>query len=112
VTGGASGLGAATARALAAAGAKVVVLDLDDVRGQAVADEVAGRYAAADVTDEAQVRAAVEAADELGPLRVLVSCAGIGSAMRTVGRDATFESAHSLDAFRRVIEVNLVGTFN
>src|SRR5439155_26197758 len=100
------------ARELAGAGAKVVGGDLGEARGRAVADEVAGRYAAADVTDEAQVRAAVEAAEELGPLRVLVSCAGIGSAMRTLGRDTTYESAHRLDVFRRVLEVNLVGTFN
>jgi NAD(P)-dependent dehydrogenase (short-subunit alcohol dehydrogenase family) len=112
VTGGASGLGAATVRALAASGAAVVVLDVDDEHGAAVAAEVGGTYARADVTDEHQVRAAVETADSLGPLRVLVNCAGIGAAMRTIGRDGGFDSAHRLDLFRRVVEVNLIGTFN
>ena len=112
VTGGASGLGAATVRALAAGGAAVVVLDVDDEHGAAVAAEVGGTYARADVTDEHQVRAAVETADSLGPLRVLVNCAGIGAAMRTIGRDGGFDSAHRLDLFRRVVEVNLIGTFN
>jgi NAD(P)-dependent dehydrogenase (short-subunit alcohol dehydrogenase family) len=112
VTGGASGLGAATAERLAAAGAAVVVLDLDDARGAAVADRIGGRYVRADVTSDEQVLAAVEAATALGPLRVLVNCAGIGMAMRTVGRDGSYESAHRLDVFNKVIAVNLVGTFN
>jgi NAD(P)-dependent dehydrogenase (short-subunit alcohol dehydrogenase family) len=112
VTGGASGLGAATARQLAAAGAAVVVLDLDDQRGAQVAEQVGGRYVRADVTDEEQVAAAVDAATGLGPLRVLVNCAGIGMAMRTVGRDGSYASAHRLDVFTKVIAVNLVGTFN
>jgi NAD(P)-dependent dehydrogenase (short-subunit alcohol dehydrogenase family) len=112
VTGGASGLGAATVRALAGAGAHVVVVDLDDDKGAAVAAEVGGRYARADVTDEAQVTAAVDLATTLGPLRVCVSCAGIGVAARTVGRDAAYASAHPLELFRRVVDVNLVGTFN
>jgi NAD(P)-dependent dehydrogenase (short-subunit alcohol dehydrogenase family) len=112
VTGGASGLGAATARRLASAGAAVVVLDVDDTLGPQVADAIGGRYVHADVTDEDQVIAAVDAAVELGRLRALVSCAGIGMAMRTVGRDASYSSAHRLDVFTKVIAVNLVGTFN
>jgi NAD(P)-dependent dehydrogenase (short-subunit alcohol dehydrogenase family) len=112
VTGGASGLGEATVRALAARGASVVVVDLQDERGQAVAQEVGGGYVRADVTDAAQVAAAVDAAQEHGPLRTLVCAAGIGWASRTVGRDGTYESAHDLAAFRRVVDVNLVGTFN
>jgi NAD(P)-dependent dehydrogenase (short-subunit alcohol dehydrogenase family) len=112
VTGGASGLGAATARRLAAAGAAVVVLDIDDQLGPQVAEQVGGRYVRADVTDEEQVVAAIEEAVGLGPLRVLVCCAGIGMAMRTVGRDSSYASAHRLDVFTKVIAVNLVGTFN
>ena len=112
VTGGASGLGAATARALAAGGAQVVVLDLDDTKGEQVAKEVGGRYVRADVTDQEQVTAAVDAAVRLAPLRVLVTCAGIGMAMRTIGRDGAYDSAHRLDVFTKVIAVNLVGTFN
>ncbi len=112
VTGGASGLGGATAARLAAEGATVVVLDLDDAKGTAVADRIGGRYVRADVTSEEEVRAAVEVATGLGPLRVLVNCAGIGAAMRTVGRDGSYESAHRLDVFTKVIAVNLIGTFN
>ena len=112
VTGGASGLGEASVRALAARGASVVVVDLQDERGEAVAASVGGGYVRADVTDAEQVAAAVTAAEEHGPLRTLVCAAGIGWASRTVGRDGTYESAHDLAAFRKVIDVNLVGTFN
>ena len=112
VTGGASGLGEASVRALAARGASVVVVDLQDERGEAVAASVGGGYLRADVTDAEQVSAAVAAAEEHGPLRTLVCAAGIGWAARTVGRDGTPESAHDLAAFRRVVDVNLVGTFN
>ena len=112
VTGGASGLGAATARRLAAEGAAVVVLDLNDDKGKALADEIDGRYVRADVADEDQVIEAVEAATGLGPLRALVCCAGVGMAMRTVGRDSSYASAHRLDVFQKVLEINLVGTFN
>ena len=112
VTGGASGLGEATVRALAGRGAAVVVLDMADERGEALAKEVGGVFAHADVTDTAAVVAALDAASELGPLRVCVNCAGIGWATRTIGRDGTYESAHDLDVYRKVIEVNLVGTFN
>ncbi|WP_425343357.1 SDR family NAD(P)-dependent oxidoreductase [Pseudofrankia saprophytica] len=112
VTGGASGLGAATARLLTARGARVVVADRDDARGEAVAKEVGGVFAHVDVTSTADIIAATELARTLGPVRALVNCAGIGWAARTIGRDGTYESAHSLDAFRKVIEVNTIGTFD
>jgi len=112
VTGGASGLGEAAVRALAARGASVVVVDLQDERGEAVAASVGGGYVRADVTDAEQVEAAVRAAEEHGVLRTAVCAAGIGWASRTVGRDGSFASAHDLAAFRRVVDVNLVGTFN
>jgi len=114
VTGGASGLGEASVRALAEQGAKVVVLDLDRQaeKGEALAKEVGGVFAPADVTDTDQVIAAVEAAKELGPLRAVVNSAGVGWATRTIGRDGSYESAHDLEMFRKVIDINLVGTFN
>jgi len=114
VTGGASGLGEASVRALAAKGAKVVILDLDrqQEKGDALAKETGGVFAPADVTDTEQVIAAVDAAKELGPLRAVVNSAGIGWASRTIGRDGTYESAHDLELFRKVIDINLVGTFN
>lgn len=111
VSGGASGLGAATARRLSEEGARVVVLDLDPA-GEEVAAEIGGLYAAADVTDAVSVAAAVDAAMEMGPLRILVNCAGILAAQRTVARDGTYERAHDLDRFAKVVGVNLVGTFN
>jgi NAD(P)-dependent dehydrogenase (short-subunit alcohol dehydrogenase family) len=110
VSGGASGLGEATARALAAAGARVVIADLNEDGGKRVASEVGGLFALADVTDEASVQAAVDTAAGTGaPLRVAVSCAGIALAARTVGRDGT---PHDLATYQRVININLVGTFN
>ncbi len=110
VSGGASGLGAATARVLAAAGATVVIADLNDEGGKRVADEIGGLFARTDVSDEASVQAAVDAAASAGPpLRVAVSCAGIGWAERTVGRDG---APHDLASYQKVIAVNLVGTFN
>ena len=110
VSGGASGLGEATVRALAAAGSKVVVADLNEERGKALADEVGGIFARTDVSDADSVRAAVEVAASAGqPLRVVVNCAGIGWAQRTVGRDG---SPHDRAAFGKVIDVNLIGTFN
>jgi NAD(P)-dependent dehydrogenase (short-subunit alcohol dehydrogenase family) len=112
VTGGASGLGEASARALAARGASVVVVDLQDDKGQAVAKDIGGGYVRADVSDPAQVIAAIEAAEEHGPLRTLVTAAGIGWATRTIGRDGSYDSAHDLDVFTKVLTVNLVGTFN
>ena len=112
VTGGGSGLGAATARLLAQRGARVVVVDMQDEKGEAVAKETGGVFAHANVADPDEVIAAVEAAKELGPLRALVNAAGIGWATRTIGRDGQYASAHDLDMYRRVIEVNLIGTFN
>jgi len=110
VSGGASGLGEATARMLAAAGATVVVADLNEDRGKQVADEIGGQFARTDVADEASVQAAVDTAVATGsPLRVAVSCAGIGWAARTVGRDGT---PHDLASYQKVIAVNLIGTFN
>jgi NAD(P)-dependent dehydrogenase (short-subunit alcohol dehydrogenase family) len=111
VTGGASGLGEATVRALVARGGKAVAVDLNAERGEALAKELgpAVAFVRADVTDPDQVQAAVDRASELGPLRVAVSCAGIGWAQRTVGRDG---SPHDLKPFTQVITVNLVGTFN
>ncbi|WNV74765.1 SDR family NAD(P)-dependent oxidoreductase [Geodermatophilus sp. DSM 44513] len=112
VTGGASGLGEATVRALAARGAAVTVLDLQEERGQALAAELGGHttFVRTDVTDEASVQAAIaEATGKDRPLRVAVNCAGIGWAERVVKRDG---SAHGLDGFTRTVMVNLVGTFN
>jgi NAD(P)-dependent dehydrogenase (short-subunit alcohol dehydrogenase family) len=114
VTGGASGLGAATAKRLADQGAHVVLADLDrqQEQGDALAKEIGGVFVGCDVTDTDQVIAAVEAAKELGPLRALVTAAGIGWATRTVGRDGEYSSAHDLGIFEKVISINLVGTFN
>jgi NAD(P)-dependent dehydrogenase (short-subunit alcohol dehydrogenase family) len=109
VTGGASGLGAATARRLTAGGAKVVIVDRDEARGQALAGEIGATFAKADVTDAGQVEAAVAAAVALGPLRVAVSCAGVGWAARTLDKTG---KPHDLELFRTVIGVNLIGTFN
>ena len=108
VTGGASGLGRATATRLAAGGAKVVIVDLPSSDGEAVAKEIGGAFTPGDVTNEADLATAVSTAAGLGPLRVLVNCAGIGTAIRTV----TKQGPHPLDAFNRVIQVNLIGTFN
>jgi len=109
VTGGASGLGEATSRRLAAAGAKVVVLDMQDAKGEPLARELGGVFVHADVTSTEEVQAAVDAASEMGPLRVLVNCAGIGWAQRTVDRSG---GPADLGAFEKVVSVNLVGTFN
>jgi NAD(P)-dependent dehydrogenase (short-subunit alcohol dehydrogenase family) len=102
VAGGGSGLGAATTNMLSASGARVVVADLE---GEAPED---GRFVETDVTDEDSVRAAVEAAVGLGELRGAVNCAGIASAEKVLGR----EGPHPLDSFAKVVQVNLVGTFN
>lgn len=109
ITGGGSGLGEATARALAEAGAKVVILDRDADRAKKVADEIGGAASPGDVTDPASVQAAIDAAKALGPLRIAVNCAGIGVGEKTVGRENV---PHDLDSFRKVIEVNLIGSFN
>ncbi|UOQ89925.1 SDR family NAD(P)-dependent oxidoreductase [Agromyces endophyticus] len=110
VTGGASGLGRATAAALIDGGASVVIVDLPGPRGEEAAAALGenARFVAADVSNEADVQAAVDAAQALAPLRVAVNCAGIVTANRTVGR----EGAGPLDAFERTIRVNLIGTFN
>ncbi len=109
VTGGASGLGAATARVLAAAGAKVTVFDQNEALGSAVAEGIGGRFAAVDVTDEDSVMAGLDLAEEVfGAARILVNCAGIGPAGRIVSKG----KPHDLSVFRKVLEVNLVGTFN
>jgi NAD(P)-dependent dehydrogenase (short-subunit alcohol dehydrogenase family) len=109
VTGGASGLGAATARRLAAAGATVVVLDLNEELGTRFADEIGGKYAAADVTDPVGVEAALDLAESAGPLRALIHCAGKGGTLRLVERDG---SPGSLELYESLIRINLVGTFN
>lgn len=111
VTGGSSGLGAATARALAARGATVVIADLADDRGAEVADEIGGVFAHVDVTVTDDIVAAVELARGLGPFRALVNCAGISWASRTVGRGG-YETAHDLESFRRVLAINTIGTFD
>ncbi len=110
VTGGASGLGLATVKALHDQGAHIVILDLPSSNGETVAKEMGDsvRFAAADVTDEAAVTAALDVAESLGPLRVAVNCAGIGNAIKTVGRKGAFPLAD----FTKIINVNLVGTFN
>jgi NAD(P)-dependent dehydrogenase (short-subunit alcohol dehydrogenase family) len=111
ITGGASGLGLASARALHAAGASVVLLDLPEADGAGAAEELGERavFAPADVTEAEEVQAAVdEAADRFGGLHVAVNCAGVGWASRVLSRSGP----HDLDLFRKVVEVNLVGTFN
>ena len=105
VAGGASGLGAATARRLAADGARLTIADVNAERGEALAGELGAQFARCDVTDAAQVQAAVEAA---GELRISVCCAGIGWAERTAGR----RGPHSFEPFQTVVNVNLLGTFN
>jgi NAD(P)-dependent dehydrogenase (short-subunit alcohol dehydrogenase family) len=112
ITGGASGLGEATARLLSSRGVHVVVADLNDEAGTALATEIGGSFVHTDVTSEEDAIAAVEAAKAAAPLKSLVNCAGIGWAARTIGRDGEYASAHPLDSYRKVIEINLVGTFN
>ncbi len=109
VSGGASGLGRATAEALTAAGVKVTILDVNEAAATAAARETGAFAVGCDVTDATAVEAAVAAARQRhGPTRIAVNCAGIGTAGRIVGRDGPLP----LDAFRRVIEVNLIGSFN
>ena len=115
VTGGASGIGAASVRLLAKGGAKVVIADLDRQRevGEALAKEVGNAaFCPVDVTKTEDIINAVEMAKSMGPLRVLVNSAGIGAAQRTIGKDGTYESAADLDRFKLVIAINLVGTFD
>nr|WP_281496717.1 SDR family NAD(P)-dependent oxidoreductase [Ornithinimicrobium sp. F0845] len=110
VTGGASGLGEATARRLLADGAAVVLMDLPGGRGEELAAELGDRvrFAPADVRDEDQVRAAIGVATELGELRIVVNCAGVA----TPGRILSRRGVHDLEAYRTVVEINLIGTFN
>ena len=112
VTGGASGIGAASARLLAERGAKVVVADLQEDKGKELADEIGGAFAKVDVTNTDDIIDAVEMAKSMGPVRVLVNSAGIGWAQRTVGKDGSYESAANLDRFKRVIAINLIGSFD
>jgi NAD(P)-dependent dehydrogenase (short-subunit alcohol dehydrogenase family) len=108
ITGGASGLGAATARMLAEAGGKVVLADVQVEAGKALAAELKGQFIKCDVTSEADGQAVVDAAVAMGTLRGLINCAGVAPAVKTVGKDGP----HPLDVFQRTINVNLVGTFN
>lgn len=112
VTGGASGIGAAAARMLAKKGAKVVIADLQADKGEALAKEIGGAFCKVDVTNTQDIINAVEMATSMGPIRALVNSAGIGWAQRTVGKDGTVDSAANLDAFKKVIAINLVGTFD
>lgn len=112
VTGAASGIGAAVTRQLAARGVLVVLADRQVEAGTTLAREVGGEFVEVDVTRTADLVAAVDRATELGDLRVLVCSAGVASAQRTVGRDGTYASAHSLEDFARVVALNLVGTFD
>jgi NAD(P)-dependent dehydrogenase (short-subunit alcohol dehydrogenase family) len=109
VTGGASGLGAATARALAAKGAKVTIFDLNEAEGVKLAEEIGGLFQRVDVTSEDSVTSALDAAQAAhGPGRILVNCAGIGPGIKAVGRDFV---PHPMESFRKTVEINLVGTF-
>ncbi|GDX27094.1 3-hydroxyacyl-CoA dehydrogenase [Actinomycetes bacterium] len=112
VTGGASGIGAATARLLAAKGAKVVIADLQADKGEALAKEIGGAFCKVDVTRTEDIMNAIEMAKDMGPLRVLVNSAGIGWAQRTVGKGGSYDTAANLDAYKKVIAINLVGTFD
>lgn len=108
ITGGASGLGAATARAAAARGAKVVIADIREVEGAALAAELGGQFVKCDVTSEADAKSAVERALSMGELRGLVSCAGIATGEKVVGR----EGASGIKKFALTVQINLVGTYN
>jgi NAD(P)-dependent dehydrogenase (short-subunit alcohol dehydrogenase family) len=110
VTGGASGLGRATAERVVADGASVVLVDLPSTAGEGLAKELGdgARFAPADVRDPDAIEAALDVAAGLGELRVVVNCAGTADAVRTIGKSG----AHPLDRFQRVVEINLIGTFN
>lgn len=111
ITGGASGLGEATARRLVTGGGRVLIVDRDSVRGEALSGELgeAASFAQADVTSPEEVQAAVDQAVAMGPLRIAVNCAGIGWIGRTINRDG---SPHDYEIYKKVIEVNVFGTFN
>ncbi|WP_394278930.1 SDR family NAD(P)-dependent oxidoreductase [Microbacterium sp.] len=108
ITGGASGLGLATARRLAAEGAHVVIVDLPSSAGESVAEELGGTFAPADVTDEAQVVAAVAAATAVAPLRVAVNCAGIAPPAKVLDREG---NPSPIGPFAKIIQINLIGTY-
>jgi len=112
VTGGASGIGAAAARMLAKKGAKVVIADLQADKGEELAKEIGGAFCKVDVTNTQDIINATEMAKSMGPVRALVNSAGIGWAQRTVGKDGSYDSAANLDAYKKVIAINLVGTFD
>ena len=109
VTGGASGLGAATAEAIAVAGGKVALFDMNAEKGEALAKKLGGVFCSVNVADEASVAAGVDkAVAAVGVPRILVNCAGVAAGEKTVGKNGP----HKLDSFRRIIEINLIGTFN
>jgi len=108
VTGGASGLGAATARMIVAQGGMVVIADVQSELGEKLASELKGRFVRCDVTSESDGMAVIAAAADMGTLRGLINCAGVAPAIKTVGKDG----AHPLEAFQRTVNINLVGTFN
>ncbi len=108
VTGGASGLGAATARMLASNGGKVVIADVQTALGEKLAAELKGHFVQCDVTTEADGKAVIAAATSMGTLRGIVNCAGVAPAIKTVGKDGP----HPLEAFQRTVNINLIGTFN
>ena len=111
VTGGASGLGLATAELLIESGSKVMLLDLNEDNAKAAAEKLGSNasYVVANVTDETSIQSAIDkTVEEFGSLHVVVNCAGLGSASKTVGRDG----AHPLDYFKLVVDINLIGTFN
>ncbi|MGB9991111.1 3-hydroxyacyl-CoA dehydrogenase [Pseudoduganella rhizocola] len=108
ITGGASGLGAASARMITAAGGKVVLADVQAEAGEKLAAELNGAFVKCDVTSEADAQAVVAKALSLGTLRGLINCAGVAPAIKTVGK----EGPHPLESFQRTININLIGTFN
>jgi NAD(P)-dependent dehydrogenase (short-subunit alcohol dehydrogenase family) len=109
ITGGASGIGEASARRLSALGARCVIVDRDETKGVEVAAALGGEFVMADVANADEVQAAVDAACALGPLRALVNSAGVGWAARTVDREG---NPHDLAAFERILRINLIGSFN
>ena len=108
ITGGASGLGAATARMIVANGGKVVLADVQIEAGEKLAAELGGKFVKCDVTSEADGNTVVDTAVAIGSIRGLINCAGVAPAVKTLGKDG----AHSLEVFQRVVSINLVGTFN
>jgi NAD(P)-dependent dehydrogenase (short-subunit alcohol dehydrogenase family) len=112
VVGGTSGMGKATARRLVSEGCHVVVTGRDREKGRRAAHAVGATFCRAELLDSEALMAAIDRAAGLAPLRALVQCAGVGHAARTIGRDGVYGSAHPLDDFRRVVDTNLVGTFN